>query len=109
MGRERFERAARLLRVLGNAARLEIVAALLEGSRTVGELGELVGLSQPLVSQHLRVLREVGLVAVAVEGRSRRYSVADEHVRHVVRDALVHSDEPAPDAPTASRDRRSPS
>ena len=107
MGGERFERAALLLRVLGHAGRLELVAALLECSRTVGELAELVGLSQPLVSQHLRVLRDVGLVAVEAEGRSRRYSVADEHVRHVVRDALVHSDEALPAAPIPDGARRS--
>ena len=107
MGGERFERAALLLRVLGHAGRLELVAALFEGSRTVGELAELAGLRPPLVALHPRVLRDAGLVAVEAEGRSRRYSVADEHVHHVVRDALAHSVEGDDDAPTHPGARRS--
>jgi DNA-binding transcriptional ArsR family regulator len=43
------------------------------GERSVNELVGLLGLAQPLVSKHLRVLREVGLVSVRDEGRQRMY------------------------------------
>ena len=43
--------------------------------RTAGELGEGFGLSQPTLSQHLRVLREAGLVSVRDEGRCRIYQL----------------------------------
>ena len=43
--------------------------------RTAGELGEGLGLTQPTVSQHLRVLREAGLVSVRDEGRCRIYQL----------------------------------
>ena len=53
--------------------RREILDLLAGGERSVTELVESLGLSQPLVSKHLRVLREVGLVRVRDEGRQRFY------------------------------------
>src|SRR5919107_559664 len=53
--------------------RRQILDLLAGGERSVGDLVERLGLSQPLVSQHLRVLREVGLVQVRDEGRQRLY------------------------------------
>ena len=93
---EQIERAAEMFRVLGHAGRLALVTVLLEAPRTVGELADELDLSQPMVSQHLRVLREAGLVEAEADGRSRRYSILDLHVDHVVRDALAHSDELRP-------------
>lgn len=88
-----IDRAASIFRVLGHAGRLEIVVTLFDGGRSVSELAEQLQMTQPLVSQHLRTLRDVGLVAVTVSGRNRIYEIADEHVRHVVGDALTHSAE----------------
>jgi DNA-binding transcriptional ArsR family regulator len=53
--------------------RRQIIGAVAEGERSVGDLVGLLGLPQPLVSKHLRVLREVGLVAVRDQGRQRLY------------------------------------
>jgi DNA-binding transcriptional ArsR family regulator len=53
--------------------RREILDALAGGERPVNDLVSLLGLRQPLVSKHLRVLREVGLVDVRDEGRQRIY------------------------------------
>jgi DNA-binding transcriptional ArsR family regulator len=53
--------------------RREILDALTDGERAVGELVEQLGLAQPQVSKHLRVLREVGAVEVRDEGRRRLY------------------------------------
>jgi DNA-binding transcriptional ArsR family regulator len=53
--------------------RRQILDALVTGERPVNELVEVLGLSQPLVSKHLRVLRAVGLVHVRDEGRRRIY------------------------------------
>ncbi len=53
--------------------RRRILDLLAGGERSVGELVERIGLSQPLVSKHLRVLREVGLVRVRDDGRQRLY------------------------------------
>jgi DNA-binding transcriptional ArsR family regulator len=53
--------------------RRQIIDAIAAGERTVSDLVALLGLSQPLVSKHLRVLREVGLVAARDDGRLRLY------------------------------------
>jgi DNA-binding transcriptional ArsR family regulator len=53
--------------------RRQILDLLAGGERPVNDLVALIGLAQPLVSKHLRVLREVGLVNVRDEGRQRMY------------------------------------
>jgi DNA-binding transcriptional ArsR family regulator len=53
--------------------RREILDALAAGERPVNDLVRLLGLAQPQVSKHLRVLREVGAVDVRDEGRQRLY------------------------------------
>jgi DNA-binding transcriptional ArsR family regulator len=53
--------------------RREILDLLAAGERPVNDLVALLGLAQPLVSKHLRVLREVGLVDVRGDGRQRVY------------------------------------
>jgi DNA-binding transcriptional ArsR family regulator len=53
--------------------RRQILDALADGERPVNDLVRLLGLAQPQVSKHLRVLREVGAVEVRDEGRRRLY------------------------------------
>ncbi|MCE0539997.1 metalloregulator ArsR/SmtB family transcription factor [Kineosporia rhizophila] len=53
--------------------RRQILELLAQGERPVGELAGLTELAQPVVSKHLRVLREVGLVTVREVGRQRVY------------------------------------
>lgn len=53
--------------------RRQILDVLAGGERPVNDLVTLLGLAQPQVSKHLRVLREVGLVKVRDEGRQRIY------------------------------------
>jgi DNA-binding transcriptional ArsR family regulator len=55
--------------------RRQILDAIAAGERSVSDLVALLGLSQPLISKHLRVLREVGLVAARDEGRLRLYRI----------------------------------
>ncbi|MCP2266594.1 DNA-binding transcriptional regulator, ArsR family [Promicromonospora thailandica] len=63
--------------------RREILDALAGGELAVGDLVELLGLAQPQVSKHLRVLREVGLVDVRDDGRRRLYRVNGAPLRAV--------------------------
>lgn len=64
-----------VLGVLAEPHRRRILDALLAGERSVGALVECLGASQPLVSKHLRVLRDAGLVEVRVDGQRRLYRV----------------------------------
>lgn len=88
-----YEAAGELLKVLAAPARLAIVAELVEQPRFVHELVERLGVSQPLVSHHLRILRGARLVGVERRGREAVYSLADQHVGHIVADANHHSKE----------------
>lgn len=53
--------------------RRQLIGLLVAGERPVTEIVDALGIPQPLVSKHLRVLREVGLVSVREEGRQRWY------------------------------------
>jgi DNA-binding transcriptional ArsR family regulator len=64
--------------VLAEPSRREILDLLLDGERPVGELVDELGLSQPAVSKHLRVLREAGLVEVRPDAQRRLYRLRPE-------------------------------
>ncbi|GAA0510368.1 HTH-type transcriptional regulator [Paractinoplanes deccanensis] len=59
--------------ILGDPSRRAIVASLAERPRAVGELADELPISRPAVSQHLRVLKEAGLVADEAAGTRRVY------------------------------------
>jgi DNA-binding transcriptional ArsR family regulator len=63
--------------------RRQILDALAEGERPVNDLVALLGLAQPQVSKHLRVLREVGVVDVREDGRQRLYRVNGPALRPI--------------------------
>ena len=63
--------------------RRQILDLLAQGERPVNDLVELLGLNQPQVSKHLRVLREVDLVHVRDEGRQRMYRLNPEPLKPI--------------------------
>jgi|SRR5689334_5116406 DNA-binding transcriptional ArsR family regulator len=63
--------------------RRQILDLLAGGGRPVGDLVAALGIPQPLVSKHLRVLREVGLVRVHEQGRHRIYRLDGEPLRSI--------------------------
>ena len=66
---------APLLAALGDGTRREIVERLRRGRRTVGELSEGLPVTRPAVSQHLKVLRNAGIVVEAREGVRHYFSL----------------------------------
>jgi DNA-binding transcriptional ArsR family regulator len=73
--------------VLGDPVRRRILELLADGERTAGAIAAVIraefGISQPAVSQHLRVLRESGFITVRAEGARRLYTVAPAPLREV--------------------------
>lgn len=61
--------------VIAEATRREILTSLRAGDKAVGELVEELGVSQPTVSKHLKVLREAGLVRMRAQGQRRFYTL----------------------------------
>ncbi len=92
--REDLQLASELLRVLANPVRLGIVRELAADSHHVGDLVRALGVSQPLISQHLRLLRTAGIVTARRQAREVAYTLVDEHVAHIVLDAIRHAGEP---------------
>jgi ArsR family transcriptional regulator, zinc-responsive transcriptional repressor len=88
-----LDAASELLRALASPVRLGIVRELAAQGRAVHELVAALGVSQPLVSQHLRVLRTSRIVTARRHAREIEYSLADEHVAHIVLDAIRHATE----------------
>ncbi len=75
LGMARAATTADAFNAVAEPRRRQILDALAAGERPVGELVDVLGLGQPQVSKHLRVLREVGAVDVRDDGRRRLYRV----------------------------------
>ena len=77
---EHLEIQARFFKMLGDESRLRIIAHLLDGEKNVGELVDLLEVSQSRVSNHLACLRWCGFVTTRKEGRAVYYRVIDPKV-----------------------------
>jgi DNA-binding transcriptional ArsR family regulator len=75
--------AARALDALGDPTRRAVFEALARGPRPVGEIAAGLPVSRPAVSQHLRVLKDAGLVRDRREGTRRLYRVDGEGLAEV--------------------------
>jgi ArsR family transcriptional regulator len=91
--REVLDTAGDLLRALAAPVRIAIVLQLRESSRCVHELVDALGVPQPLVSQHLRILKAAGVVAGERSGREVLYRLVDHHLAHIVVAAVTHAGE----------------
>ncbi|QWC86185.1 metalloregulator ArsR/SmtB family transcription factor [Nocardioidaceae bacterium] len=92
-GPDGYAAVAEVFAALASPVRAAIVHRLTERGWTVGELAAELEVSQPLVSQHLRVLRSAHLVTPTRTGRTSTYQLVDEHVAHVFLDAFHHTEE----------------
>src|SRR5262245_24318528 len=75
---ETAQQWAQVFKALGDPVRLEITLLLAERPRSVKELQAAVGHNQALVSHHLRLLREQGIVVSTARGRSNIYEICIE-------------------------------
>ncbi|HEY2765396.1 MAG TPA: metalloregulator ArsR/SmtB family transcription factor [Pseudonocardiaceae bacterium] len=85
--------AGELLRALSAPVRIAIVLQLRNCERCVHELVDALGVAQPLISQHLRILKSAGVVDGTRHGREVVYRLVDEHLSHIVIDAVTHVEE----------------
>ena len=87
---EVFTSGAELLKAMAHPLRLALLVSLIDGPRCVHELVESTGATQPLVSQHLGVLRSADMLLRERRGREAVYAIADDHIHHIVVDAVDH-------------------
>ena len=89
---------ADLFRLLGDTTRLRIVLACLDTPIAVNDIASTLGLSNSLVSHHLRLLRAARIVKADRHGKQVFYAAADQHISGVLEDMLEHIAEPHTDA-----------
>ena len=77
---DQSEKASALLKALANEKRLMIVCILCKGEKNVGELEQVVGLSQSALSQHLARLRRDGVVETRREAQTIFYTIKDPSI-----------------------------
>ena len=100
--RQVLDTAGDILRALAAPVRIAIVLHLLEAQRCVHELVDALNVPQPLVSQHLRILKEAGVVAGERSGREVLYRLVDDHLTHIVVAAVTHAAEEPREGPGES-------
>ena len=88
-----LDTAGDLLRALAAPVRIAIVLQLRESARCVHELVDALAVPQPLVSQHLRILKAAGVVAGERSGREVMYQLVDHHLTDIVVAAITHAGE----------------
>lgn len=84
---------ADLFKVFGDSTRIKILYALWESELCVGDLAQLLDMSQSSVSHQLRVLKDAKLVRFRRDGKIIFYSLADAHVRTIIGMGMEHVEE----------------
>ena len=74
-----------MLKALAHPMRLQIIAGLIKNECNVAQIQKNLGLPQSTISQHLRVLRNSGIIKARREGAKRCYRVVDNRVRKITR------------------------
>ncbi|MGN0605177.1 MAG: ArsR/SmtB family transcription factor [Oscillospiraceae bacterium] len=81
---------AELFKVFGDSTRIKILYVLFESELCVGDIAQLLGLTQTAVSHQLRVLKNSKLVKFRKEGKTVYYSLADDHVYKIINQGMEH-------------------
>jgi DNA-binding transcriptional ArsR family regulator len=85
MKNRKYEEAAEILKALAHPTRLKMVTGLMKDECSVAEIQKALRLPQSTISQHLRVLRERGIIRARKDGTRRCYSVIDGRAKSIVR------------------------
>lgn len=92
-GHASYAGVSELFAALASPVRAAVVHRLTRRGWSVTELADELGVSQPLMSQHLRILRAARVVDKTRTGRTTTYTLHDEHIAHVFLDAYSHTQE----------------
>lgn len=84
---------AELFRIFGDSTRIKILYVLFEAEMCVGDIGEVLGMTQSAISHQLRILKQAKLVRFRREGKTVYYSLADDHVRTIIGMGVEHLEE----------------
>ena len=82
-----------LFRIFGDSTRIKILYSLFDNELCVGDISQILGLSQSSVSHQLRILKDSKLVKFRRDGKSIYYSLDDDHVRSILNLGMEHLEE----------------
>lgn len=91
IGDQNISDMSELFKVLGDATRVSILAAISVSELCVCDIAALLGMSNSAISHQLRVLKQAHIVRSRREGKAVIYRMADEHIGALMRTALEHS------------------
>lgn len=80
----RYEEISETFKALAHPARLKMVVGLVKDECNVGHIQKVLGLPQSTISQHLRILKNAGVIKGRKEGTKTCYRVVDRRVRKIV-------------------------
>lgn len=84
---------AELFKVFGDSTRIKILYALFESDLCVGDMAQLLNISQSAVSHQLKILKDAKLVKFRREGKIIFYTLDDDHVRTILSMGMEHVEE----------------
>ncbi|MCI5522912.1 MAG: metalloregulator ArsR/SmtB family transcription factor [Spirochaetales bacterium] len=84
---------AELFKIFGDSTRVKILFTLLQNEKNVSQIAEELSMTQPAISQQLRVLKSNGLVKFRREGKNIFYFLADDHVLSILNIGMEHIQE----------------
>lgn len=91
---EDLQRLAELFKIFGDGTRIRILFALFEAEVCVCDLSRILNMTPSAISHQLKTLRQSRLIRSRREGKSIFYSLADDHVRTIIRQGMDHIQEP---------------
>ena len=84
---------ADLFKIFGDTTRVKILYILFENERCVGDIAEILNMTQTAVSHQLRILKTNKLVKFRKEGKMVYYSLSDDHVTGIINLGMEHIEE----------------
>lgn len=84
---------AELFKVFGDSTRIRILYVLSENEECVGDIAQILNMTQSAISHQLRILKQNKLVKVRRDGKQIYYSLADDHVRVILAMGKEHIEE----------------
>ena len=90
---ERFMDLADTFKIFSDSTRVKILYVLMQAEMCVCDISALIGMTKSSVSHQLRILKQSDLVKYRKDGRIVYYSIADEHVRSIFNEGMIHISE----------------
>ena len=79
-----------LYKVFGDSTRIKILYVLFQSEMCVCDIAEVLNMTQSAISHQLRVLKQARLVKYRRDGKTVFYSLSDDHIKHIFKQAFEH-------------------